>query len=123
MTDRRNFLKLFGIGATVAPVIAGMPSMNDQAIIVEPPKLTIPETPKIVPVTAMPDFGLSDCVVFLRDKKTQRTIRIDATGFVADYKMPSLDLTSYGDIYRRLTPDIGRQEITFTVTGPMSLSS
>lgn len=41
MRDRRDFLKYFGIGATIVPLVAGMPRTDVSAKLIEVPKADI----------------------------------------------------------------------------------
>src|SRR5262245_12179724 len=53
--NRRDILKLFGIGATVVPVLEGIPKVESPAKLVEVPKLDIvePEKPLLFGPSAM----------------------------------------------------------------------
>lgn len=118
-SNRRDFLKYFGIGATVAPVIAGIPSAENHAVIVSPPAVELAKTPDIITVPSMPDFGLSELVVFLKDKKTQQVTRIDAECFVMDYQMRPIRVAPSWSSYEEYLP--GPMDVNIRVTGPVRM--
>lgn len=39
--DRREFLKLFGAGCAIVPIIGGLPTLAAEARIIEPPKVEL----------------------------------------------------------------------------------
>lgn len=41
MESRRDFLKLFGVGAAIVPIIGGVPSLAAEAKIISPPKVEL----------------------------------------------------------------------------------
>lgn len=41
MPDRRDFLKLFGVGTAIVPIIGGLPAFAAEAKLVEPPKVEL----------------------------------------------------------------------------------
>ncbi len=41
MSDRREFLKLFGVGAAVVPIIGGVPFASAESKIIEAPKVEL----------------------------------------------------------------------------------
>ena len=51
MNNRRDFLKWFGIGAAIAPVVAGVPIMEAESTIIKAPTV---EPVKFEPATVMP---------------------------------------------------------------------
>src|SRR5215510_4263754 len=67
MTDRRGFLKLFGAGAMVAPVVAGMATNTGaMARLIEEPKVEIIPPPELVVADHISDMQGDDIVVFCR---------------------------------------------------------
>ena len=120
MNNRRDFLKFFGVGAVVVPLIEGMPSTQNQAVIIEPPKLEIPKPPDISLVSAMPSLGAADATFFLRDRQTGQVTCYEVTGFVQEYRY-EVPRPAVG--YSREIPSPGLARMTFTVTGKPQISS
>jgi hypothetical protein len=120
MNNRRDFLKFFGIGATVIPLIEGMPSTQNQAVIILPPTLEIPEPPQISLVSEMPSFGLSDAVLFLRDRQTHQVTRLDVTAFIQEARQDFIEVASWSG-YRDFLP--GPMHLTLTVSGKPQIST
>ena len=120
MNGRRDFLKLFGVGAVVVTVIGGVPSA-DAAVIVEPPKVELPESPKILSASAMPYFGNSDVVMYAKDRNTGVTTRVECRAFLMEMKYDSVDVSGPLDSYRRYVP--GEVSMTFKAIGRAEILS
>lgn len=117
MNSRRDLLKLFGVGALVAPVIKGIPSVESVALIVTPPTIEIPPPPKVQAFAAMPDFMDSDVVVFARDRKTGSVMRMECRAFLTEWKHEMIDISSHSidPRFREFVP--AQTTVTFTATG------
>lgn len=46
--NRRDILKFFGVGATIAPVLGETAKLDAKALIIEPPKVELIEAPKVL---------------------------------------------------------------------------
>lgn len=117
MNNRRDFLRFFGVGATVVPLIEGMPSTENQAVILVPPAIEIPKPSEISVVSGIPDFGACDVVVFLRDQRTRAVTRLDCTGFVMEWKTNWMGLGRGTEF----VPDLTNIDISLKATGPIRL--
>src|SRR5438128_32819 len=75
--DRRSFLKLFGIGAVVAPVVGGVMVQSSQALIVEPPKVEAIEAPPLIEASRNLFPGDYDATIYLKHRGTGKLTRWD----------------------------------------------
>lgn len=57
--DRRDFLRFFGVGAAVVPIVGGMPHSDAAAVLVETPKIE-PYTPKVKEASVAEMNGLTN---------------------------------------------------------------
>lgn len=57
MNSRREFLKLFGVGAAIVPIIGGVPIATAEAKIVEPPKVEIAKNFSLMGEVSAANFG------------------------------------------------------------------
>ena len=101
--NRRNFLKSFAAGATIAPLIGGAVPGLLSARIIEAPKLEAIETPKIVPVlpSEMNEYLRQsdlDITMFIREKKSGRTMRYDLPGRCTKILQPYMYIEAYDDL-------------------------
>jgi len=78
--NRRDILKLFGVGAAVMPVVGGVPVSAAQSLIVKPPEIEIPPEPKIVPPFECPAPGAYECTLFMRERRTATVYRMCERG-------------------------------------------
>lgn len=80
--DRRSFLKFFGVGATIAPVVGGLVNHEAQATLIEQPHVKILEPPHIEAVSALD--GEYDARVILRSRSYGKTFQFECAVQVAD---------------------------------------
>lgn len=133
MLDRRGLLKLFGVGAVVAPVVNGI-------VVTEPAAklITIPEVEIIEPratTTILNERNphwernlhwksLNDeneIVIHVKNKKTGRAYRMDCNAFMVEtHPAPLFDQTCIYDQYREFGT-LMEPELTFRVSGPIKL--
>jgi hypothetical protein len=74
-TSRRSLLKLFGIGAVIAPIVRGV-ATSDQAVIVKPPEVELVKAAEIVRVPSSGEFGDSDIIMFVRNGRSGLTFTV-----------------------------------------------
>lgn len=111
MSDRRSFLKLFGVGCVAAPVIGGTVADGVLARIVEPPKLEIIEPPPLVALgpRMLTGFGPYEAHVTIVDKSGTNP----SFSFVSDVNISGveydnvMDVTTHGDSFRKTIPGLG----------------
>lgn len=83
-SSRRDWLKCFGVGAMIAPVVAGTPALDTVAKIIEPPKLVLPDAPVIRPAslndmsTLLREFGEWEMNLQLKNTRTGEVRYFDA---------------------------------------------
>ena len=97
MVDRRDFLKFFGAGATVVPLIGGMPHAGAVARLIEPPRVEQVE-PKVELATpgdveAMKYDTLRACVQITQIKPTQSVFGFAGGEFVIAATANEIDVT------------------------------
>jgi hypothetical protein len=102
--DRRDFMKYFGIGSTIVPLVAGMPKMDAGATLIEVPKAEI-EVAQTIP-SAFPVHQFIN-----RSKLRMQVNFLDEKGnlfsFEADTFLTSIErieITFRDDQYRRYIP-------------------
>lgn len=94
--QRRDLLKLFGIGASIAPIVNGMPRIEAAANLIE--------LPKVEPVSlesAMPNGAIND---FLNSHARECDIRVSiraASGTVYHFKGATFVYLDAADADRR----------------------
>ena len=105
-SNRRDFLRFFGTGAAIVPVLSGLPSMEHKALIVEPPTVTIPE-----PTIYGPDENLfrllannemCSVVAFIKSGDGQVT-RIDGNAFISEYRCAG-EIGVFGSMFSERIP-------------------
>lgn len=119
MIDRRSLLKLFGAGATIAPVLAGVPKIEAQALIVKPPKVELAPEPEVVLADRLPSLGGMDVTVFMRNRETGEQYRMKCQAFVADWGRDMIEVTMPGDLTPRFLP--GLHNVTLRATGEVEV--
>lgn len=84
--DRRELLKLFGMGTVIAPVIAGVASEDNHARLIEVPKVEIIQ-PSFQAITEWPPFNTSkfNVTVYLNEQGTDITYRLDCSAFMMNF--------------------------------------
>lgn len=127
--NRRDLLKLFGTGATIAPVLGGIASESARAIIVEPPKVELAPSPQIMEVDPgelrelLCNLDQYDVTVHLRAKRTGKVLRMDCEGFVTSisHDAPIYVSSIYSAVpYPTLIPGV-RSTVTLELSGPMRM--
>lgn len=95
--NRRGLLKFFGIGATVVPIIDGMPKVEAAANLIEVPTIKPLEVAKSLPdANAAAFLGREvECTVFLKDKKTGQTVTLNCSMFTSTCKVDIVDVTTH----------------------------
>jgi hypothetical protein len=116
--DRRDLLKLFGIGSVIAPVIGGVASAAPLVKLIQEPKyeLVPPQAP--VEATELPasgDSGDFEITAYFRDKRSRSVHRIECSAFLLSYRCEVIDVTTPGAAFRSYFP--GPAEMTLRVTG------
>ena len=122
MNNRRDFLKFFGVGAVVVPLIEGMPSTENQAMIIYPPKIEISKPSDVILVDHIFKFGKVNVTVFVRDQKTRQVAVIDAEGFVMEYVRSNIDATHLGSVMEEFVPSLITTTLKISTTSPITLS-
>lgn len=98
---------MFAAGAIVVPVLDGMPRVESQALIIEPPKV---EPVKLAPVRAMgaavtaTDLSLThryEVTVTLRDKQSGLATIMKCESFVVKSWADVVDVTESHDLRRK----------------------
>jgi len=113
--NRRDILKLFGVGAAVVPVVGGVPVSAAQSLIVKPPEIEIPPEPKIVPPFECPAPGAYECTLFMRERRTATVYRMECQAFMMESRMSQVDVTDYSGQFRSYIP--GPVDVSFKATG------
>lgn len=107
--NRRKLLQLFGVGATVVPIIGGAASLDTPAKLIEVPKLDL------LPPLPMPSLSLGEDVR-ITIETGNRTYR--AFGLLETISRPALiDVTSHQDPHHTFIPGGNLGDATFTFTG------
>lgn len=103
--ERRGFLKLFGVGATIVPLVAGMPKTDAAAKLVEVPKVNL-EVAQSIPGTA-PWFPMRPFIN--REKLFMQVCFMDADGNISTWNADTFlmsveraDVPNIGGSYRQL---------------------
>ena len=108
--DRRELLKLFGIGSVVAPVIGGATMESARAKLIEVPHIEIQPPPAITGAESfMESFGSGnkmDVIIFLRDKKTGDVTRWENAAIITRASVNRIEITSPDSPYRQFMPGI-----------------
>lgn len=120
MQDRRGFLKLFGIGAAVVPVIGGMPAMDAEAKLIEVPKvelITDPASLQMPPAVMFADRE-AEITVLVKRKNGER-FSFTANTFITEYRVsPGIELPTHGSRFVETIP--GYRRISWEMRGELS---
>ena len=119
-------MKLFGIGAVIAPVIGGVALAEDHVKLIAKPKVEIASPPTFEPVTnwAAMNSEVLDVTVFMKDRKSGDVMRMDCQAFVMSSQPTMVDVTShhsYGG-YREFIAPLLPSEITLRCTGELKMA-
>lgn len=117
--DRRTFLKFFGTGATVLPVVNGVPVAEAAGAILSPPKIE-PVNFRVQSPAAACMKGLQLRPVFITVEIWSYTsppdhIRFKAQSFITHAKVQPIDVTTSADTYSMAIP--GPRQCRFTIEG------
>lgn len=115
--NRRDLLKLFGIGAIAVPVLGGAPQMEAAVQIIEVPKIQPVELYTVydIPNTArqLRPKPLKMTVIFETDEGKSLVFQTDT--FITEAKVETIDITSYQDQFRAFAP--GTNATTWELKG------
>lgn len=112
--NRRDLLKAFGVGATVVPVIGGVPEIATPAKLIEVPKLE----PVTLEKSSGPFLGGERCAITVDIvTETGKHFRFEAESFDVSVSRRMIDVTDYRsrDPYPRMAP--GPFAGMFTLSG------
>jgi hypothetical protein len=116
--NRRDLLKLFGVGAAVVPIVGGAPQLAAEATLVTAPQVR----PLIVPSTSSEPFDLLRTLI----PKSQIQVVIKANGtayyfaaetFVTEARAELVDVASWDTPYAREWLPDRSQEIMWQLKG------
>src|SRR5262245_27439065 len=117
--NRRDLLKLFGVGATIVPVIDGMPKTDAPASLVKVPEVEIATAPAS---WMLGDKHLMDALyrrerIHVAVRLTSRLGVTDLAGesFITRVQPKLYDVTAFGDVHRQYVADLA--EIEWEVKG------
>jgi hypothetical protein len=104
--QRRDFLKYFGVGASVVPLIGGLPKSDVVAKLIEVPKADVQIVPRL------PDrdtLNLLQSRAKLRMQVTfidpdGRRMQFDAHTFIREWSVEQIDISSLGDPFQTFIP-------------------
>lgn len=120
--NRRDVLKLFGVGAAVVPIVNGLPARDAEAKLIEVPKLEIPHaiegTGTQMFLAADPPVGADyDCVLHMRDKRSGQSYRMDCDAILINTRRQAIDVSTWEDGGPGRRMMAGLSEMTFIATG------
>ena len=114
--NRRDVLKLFGVGGIVVPIVGGMPMEEARSLIVTPPEIEVPTAGTSTPM--LPDFDSPyETVMYCRSREG-RCFRIVCETFVTEHEWAPPFYQIIDSIESRV-PGI-RATTKFVVTGKIS---
>lgn len=117
MQDRRSWLKAFGVGALVAPIVDGMPNLSLPAQLVTTPEIKAVEVVKQIDIDGIISGDHCDIMVILRDRRTRTVYRFHGETFVVECKPDFIDVSRSTSLFRKRI--IGRQDVEWTLKGLM----
>jgi|ERR1017187_3743076 hypothetical protein len=106
--ERRDFLKYFGIGATVVPVVGGVLVPAVTAKLIEEPKADVQIAPTMPPdriLEMLQNRTVHQMQVIFSDQNGQR-LTFAAETFITEYKTQPIEITSYGSQFREFVPGL-----------------
>lgn len=107
MNNRRDFLKYFGIGASIIPVVNGMPNPEAEAKLIAVPQVELPPSPQLLSRdlrSIINGLGPHQLLVILRTPEGER-FTFEASTFVTQSKISMLDVTSLSSSVKELIPN------------------
>lgn len=120
MESRRGFLKMLGIGSTVAPIVNGLMVPGAHAKLIEEPRYEVIEAKKIPAGDAAYEMCKLGKILHMQVTLTDddnRSVTFQGKTFITEFKRDVVDVTQYGDIYRRLIP--GRLSVGWELRGQL----
>jgi hypothetical protein len=103
--NRRDLLKLFGIGATVVPLIGGTPEMDAPAKLIEVPKLEPVSIAATDPREILESLGKHEMIVSFKSQDGRTTV-FRADTFVTEYSIQAPPPISITDVKSARPPSI-----------------
>jgi hypothetical protein len=118
--DRRDFLKYFGIGSTVVPLIGGMPKTDTIAKLIEEPKADVKIVPQMPPEEFLDLLNLRQRldmhVSFSHPKGGRVTFRAET--FVSKYSIGTKDGFNFDKEFVPMFPSFVSWTLEGSLAGP-----
>jgi hypothetical protein len=101
--ERRDFFKLFGAGATIVPLIGGVPEVAVPAKLIEVPKIEPVQYPALE-TKGIPLASHDPCAITVTITTPDgKTYRMSAKTFVAKVDVSSIPY-GWGDVHQMIVP-------------------
>lgn len=116
--NRRDLLKLFGVGSAIVPVIGGVPEVQAKALLVDLPHIIAAPAPQIIKPGSWSELmGGYDVWLTAREQKTGHVMTMRCSAFLMNAQIEVVDVTSLGSSrgFREFKP--GPLHLTFEATG------
>lgn len=111
-SNRRDFLRFFAAGATIIPVVDGLPSPANQAKIIDPPKVEpITQMPSIEQLHALARQNCKYGVVMFFTAPSGQVVGMQAEAFIPEYRWDSITVNHVNGVSTIETIGI-RQSLT-----------
>jgi hypothetical protein len=123
MINRRDLLKFFTAGSIIAPVIGGVASATEHAVIIEAPKVEIAAPPKFRPADATDFLGYNMGLGYHKLAVTLLMRTLD-DGTQARMDVARIDGVGYVNHWNLFSCEVGlvEQAVTMTFTGPLQMA-
>lgn len=93
--QRRDFLKLFGVGCAIVPIIGGVPVAAAESKIIQAPKVELVGEPTMTSTVTGLNFGQSHVTVIIENLLTGHKSVLNGDSFVVSVKQDVRPITDY----------------------------
>lgn len=86
MSDRRDFLKLFGVGAMVVPIIGGVPAAFAESKLLDAPRVELAEPSMVGDVKSFDPFlNAKSAITIIMDHEDGKRITLSAGHILMEF--------------------------------------
>lgn len=114
--SRRDLLKYFGAGATIVPVLAGVPNIEAPAKLIEEPRIQPVELATMQDIPFARGWAREQIFITVDIASKRGHYRFQADSFLADVRSEPIDVTAYDSPNRQFIPG-PMEPVRWTLSG------
>jgi hypothetical protein len=120
MSDRREFLKMFGVGAAIVPIIGGLPQLAAEAKLIETPRVEIVESLSTLGTIRQNGFGMAGkygITIIIDNIDGKRLVVMSADTYFTEVKIETMDIHSDRHTHYPQRVVTGRNTFEYEIKG------